>query len=193
MLKVESSELPRPPEQAGREAELPRPIVPLPVENFMFTLCLGPRITEKSVFSLIYLEGAFRIVGGRYPFWSEDLQRQRRLPDVNTGVLGPNGRISTGGAVQAAKLIHLVQPPQEAKRMHIEGTVHLHAFIGKDGRVRELRVVDGDPGLAHAALNAVRKWRYKPTLLEGNPVEVDTTISVVFTLGSLGSQLFQRT
>jgi TonB family protein len=186
MLKVESSELPRPPEQAGAEAELPRPTVPLEVENFMFTLSMGPRIAERSVFSFVYLDGAFRIVGGTYPFWNEDLQRQRRSLDVNTGALGPNGRIFTGGTVQAAKLIHLVQPeyPREAKRMLIQGTVHLHAIIGKDGRVSELRVIDGDPDLAHAAMNAVRRWRYKPTLLEGNPVEVDTTISVVFTLGS---------
>jgi periplasmic protein TonB len=65
----------------------------------------------------------------------------------------------------------------------MQGTVHLHAVIGKDGRVKDIRVIDGDFDLAQAAVRAVRQWRYAPTLLNGQPVEVDTTISVVFSLG----------
>ncbi|HUJ30254.1 MAG TPA: energy transducer TonB [Candidatus Acidoferrum sp.] len=94
-------------------------------------------------------------------------------------------RIRVGGNVQQAALIHQVLPvyPQIAKTAHISGTVILHAIISKDGTVQELQYVSGPPLLMRAAMDAVRQWRYKPTLLNTEPVEVDTTISVVFTLG----------
>lgn len=93
--------------------------------------------------------------------------------------------IRVGGNVQAARIIHQVQPsyPAIAKTAHITGTVVLHAVIGKDGSVEELQYVSGPAALMRNAMDAVRQWRYQPTLLDGNPVEVDTTISVVFTLG----------
>ena len=94
-------------------------------------------------------------------------------------------RIRVGGNVQAASLIHQVMPqyPQIAKTAHIQGTVILHAIISKEGTVQELQYISGPPLLMRSAMDAVREWRYKPTLLNGEPVEVDTTISVVFTLG----------
>jgi periplasmic protein TonB len=94
-------------------------------------------------------------------------------------------RIRVGGQVQQANLIHQVMPqyPQIAKTAHISGTVMLHAIIGKDGTVQNLTYESGPPLLMRAAMDAVRQWRYRPTLLNGEPVEVDTTISVVFTLG----------
>jgi periplasmic protein TonB len=94
-------------------------------------------------------------------------------------------RIRIGGNVQAAKMERQVQPtyPQIAKSAHIQGTVILHAIIAKDGSVQELTYVSGPPLLMRAAMDAVRQWRYQPTLLNGDPVEVDTTISVIFTLG----------
>jgi periplasmic protein TonB len=94
-------------------------------------------------------------------------------------------RIRVGGQVQQASLVHQVLPqyPQIAKTAHISGTVILHAIIAKDGTVQELQYISGPPLLMRAAMDAVRQWRYKPTLLNGDPVEVDTTISVVFTLG----------
>jgi len=58
----------------------------------------------------------------------------------------------------------------------------LHAIISKDGTIKELEVVSGHPLLQQAALDAVRQWRYQPTLLNGEPVEVDTTIDVIFSL-----------
>jgi protein TonB len=90
-----------------------------------------------------------------------------------------------GGNVQSAALVRQVQPiyPQIARTAHISGTVVLHAIIAKDGTIQELQYVSGPPLLMRAAMDAVREWRYKPTLLNGEPVEVDTTISVVFTLG----------
>ena len=94
-------------------------------------------------------------------------------------------RIRVGGNVEQAALVHQVMPqyPQIAKTAHISGTVILHAIIAKDGTVQELQYISGPPLLMRAAMDAVHQWRYKPTLLNGDPVEVDTTISVVFTLG----------
>lgn len=109
-----------------------------------------------------------------------------------TGASGPppppkpaQQRIRVGGNVQAAKMLRQVQPtyPQIAKTAHVQGTVILHAVIAKDGSVSELQYVSGPPLLMRNAMDAVREWKYQPTLLNGEPVEVDTTISVIFTLG----------
>jgi protein TonB len=93
-------------------------------------------------------------------------------------------RIRQGGAVQAAKLVNRVQPqyPPLARQTRISGTVRLHALISKDGSVQQLEVISGHPLLVQAALDAVRQWRYQPTTLNGEPVEVDTTIDVIFSL-----------
>ena len=95
-------------------------------------------------------------------------------------------RIRVGGQVQTAKLINKVQPvyPPLAKQARIQGTVRLQAIIAKDGSVVELQVLSGHPLLQQAALDAVRQWRYQPTLLNQEPVEVVTTIDVIFTLSS---------
>lgn len=109
-----------------------------------------------------------------------------------TNVAGPppppkpaQQRIRVGGNVQAAKMVRQVQPtyPQIAKTAHVQGTVILHAVIAKDGTVQELNYISGPPLLMKSAMDAVREWKYQPTLLNGDPVEVDTTISVIFTLG----------
>jgi periplasmic protein TonB len=94
-------------------------------------------------------------------------------------------RIRVGGNVQAAKLIRQPLPvyPQIAKTAHIQGTVVLHAIIDKDGSVVEVQYVSGPPLLMRSAMDAVKQWRYQPTTLNGEAVQVDTTISVVFTLG----------
>jgi protein TonB len=89
-----------------------------------------------------------------------------------------------GEAVQEAMLVNRVVPvyPQPALQMRIEGTVMLRAVIGRDGTVQSLEVLSGHPMLAKAAVIAVREWRYRPTLLRGEPVEVETFITVIFTL-----------
>jgi len=81
-------------------------------------------------------------------------------------------------------IINRVQPmyPPLARQTRISGTVRLHAIIGKDGSVQQLEVISGHPLLVQSALDAVRQWRYRPTLLNGEPVEVDTTIDVIFSL-----------
>jgi protein TonB len=93
-------------------------------------------------------------------------------------------RIRVGGNVQSASLVKQTRPvyPPLAKQARISGTVKLSAVISKDGTIQELTVVSGHPLLAPAALEAVKQWVYKPTLLNGEPVEVSTTIDVNFTL-----------
>jgi periplasmic protein TonB len=94
------------------------------------------------------------------------------------------GPLRVGGNVQAARLVNKVTPiyPPLARQTRISGIVRLHAIISKDGAIKELEVVSGHPLLQQAALDAVRQWRYQPTLLNGDPVEVDTTIDVIFSL-----------
>jgi protein TonB len=93
-------------------------------------------------------------------------------------------RIRQGGSVQAALLVNKVQPvyPPLARQTRISGTVRLHAIISKSGSVESLEVLSGHPLLVRAAMDAVQQWKYKPTLLNGEPVEVDTTIDVIFSL-----------
>ncbi|MBZ5502131.1 MAG: energy transducer TonB [Acidobacteriia bacterium] len=89
-------------------------------------------------------------------------------------------KISKG--VMDALLIHRVQPeyPLAARVMRLSGTVNLRAIIGTDGAVRELQVLSGNALLVNAALAAVRQWRYQPTRLSSQPVEVETHITVTF-------------
>jgi len=91
-------------------------------------------------------------------------------------------RVSSG--VAAGNLIQKVQPqyPAIAKTARIQGTVVLEATISKSGSIEGLKAVSGPPMLYQAAIDAVRQWRYKPYMLNGEPVEVGTTVNVVFTL-----------
>jgi protein TonB len=74
--------------------------------------------------------------------------------------------------------------PQDAKDAHVSGTVVLQATIGSDGRIHDLRVVSAPwPSLAASSLWAVLHWEYKPYMLNGEPVEVQTTVNVIYTLG----------
>ncbi len=93
-------------------------------------------------------------------------------------------RIRVGGNVQKAMQLFTPSPvyPPLAKQARIQGVVKLNAVISKEGNIEQLTVVSGHPLLIPAALEAVKKWRYKPTLLNGEPVEVITQIDVNFTL-----------
>jgi protein TonB len=97
----------------------------------------------------------------------------------------PSKPIPVGGDVQMAKLLRKVMPlyPPLARSARISGVVHLIGIIAKDGTIQNLQLVSGHPLLARAALEAVQQWVYKPTLLNGMPVEVIAPIEVSFTLG----------
>jgi protein TonB len=83
-----------------------------------------------------------------------------------------------------AMLIHRVEPiyPFLPKQIRREGRVELRAIIGTDGTIQSLQVVSGDPMFLNSAIEAVQQWRYRPTILNGQPVEIDTYIAVVYTM-----------
>ncbi|HEU0368684.1 MAG TPA: M56 family metallopeptidase, partial [Candidatus Acidoferrum sp.] len=103
-----------------------------------------------------------------------------------SGATGKPSRIRVGGDLEAPNLITKVQPvyPESARSAGVSGTVILHAIISQDGKPLSLRVMNSqvDPDLARSAVEAVSQWRYTPTLLNGEPIEVDTSIMVNFSL-----------
>lgn len=133
--------------------------------------------TFRRLFAFVYVDGGFRfLVVPKFEQVVKSESKEREEEDAK--------RVVIGGNVQAARLINRVQPtyPTIAREEHLSGTVKLHAVIAKDGRVRSLRVLTGRCSLARASVDAVRQWRYQPTLLNGYPVEVDTEIDVIFSL-----------
>jgi TonB family protein len=122
--------------------------------------------------TFVHEDGAFRFLGfGAWPFWvRED---------------GSEGRAPKGGSFsQPPILITQVSPiyPLSARASRIEGVVVVHVLIDKEGRVKKADVVDGDPLLTQAALDAVRQWRFKPSTLGGAPAEAEVTVDVNFKL-----------
>jgi TonB family protein len=103
---------------------------------------------------------------------------------IATGAQQPNGPVRISNGVMAGQIVSRVNPvyPQEAKEKGIQGAVVLHAIIGTDGTVQELTVISGPPELQASAIEAVKQWVYKPYLLNGDPKEVETTITVNFAL-----------
>ena len=99
-------------------------------------------------------------------------------------VAGAPQRIRVGANVQRANLIEQPVPvyPPAAKAARIQGLVRFTVIIGKDGHVKNIQLVSGPPELVQAAQDAVKNWVYRPTLLNGNPIEVVTTVDVNFTL-----------
>jgi TonB family protein len=134
--------------------------------------------------SFAYVNGGFRFVippkleGSVFPppIRKTTTEHSENSKEIN--------RVVVGGNVQAARLITKVQPqyPEIAKRERLQGKVRLHAIIGKDGSLKHIYVLSGYCSLAEASLDAIQKWRYSPTILMGNPVEVDTQIEVNFQL-----------
>jgi protein TonB len=111
------------------------------------------------------------------------------LNGVASSVLGPPvshpNTIRLGGNIVEGLLIHRITPPYPkiAVVTHTQGSVVLQALIGRDGSIQNLHVVSGHPLLIKAAVDAVKQWRYRPYLLNNEPVEVETQITVNFTLG----------
>ncbi len=105
------------------------------------------------------------------------------VPTAVPKVAAPT-RVRVSQGVSQGLLVHKVTPqyPPLAKQARIQGVVVLQALIGKDGTITGLHVVSGHPMLTNAALEAVKEWKYKPYYLNGEPVEVETTINVNFSL-----------
>ncbi len=137
----------------------------------------------QRVFAFAHVDGTFRLI------LLADLSKPIAAagsPATNpsTKPLSSEDRLTLGASVTAARLVCRVQPyyPEEARRQRISGTVRFHAIIGKDGSIKQLEVLTGAPQLVTAAQWAVSQWRYHPTLVNGEPVEVDTTIDVIYSL-----------
>lgn len=142
------------------------------------------------LWAFAYVDGGFRYLGNllsgawfRYNARSSpgrDLKSSAVRVDNSTGKL-----IRVAGEVQSAKLIRSDPPiyPPQAMSSHMQGSVILHGLIAKDGSLQEIELVEGQCLLAQAAIEAVRHWKYKPTLFNGQPTEVETSITVIFTLG----------
>jgi protein TonB len=94
-------------------------------------------------------------------------------------------KVSISGGVMVGMLLQKTTPvyPPIAKAARQQGTVVLQATISKTGSIENLRVISGPAMLQQAALDAVKTWRYRPYLLDGEPTEVETTVNVVFSLG----------
>jgi periplasmic protein TonB len=107
---------------------------------------------------------------------------QEKQPAAPQAQLPKRVRVSSG--VAAGLLMVKGNPayPEKARQDHIQGVVVLHAIIDKNGDVASLDVVSGNPVLAKAAIKAVKKWKYLSYLINGQPVEVETTVQVNFTL-----------
>jgi len=115
----------------------------------------------------VYVDGGFRYVHTRV--WEQ----------LSTA---PPVRMRLGRDAVKANLIQRVDPiyPDEAKAARLEGDVILHIVLATDGTVKDLDLLKGDPILGKATLDAVKQWRYRPTLLNGKAVEVDSTVLVIF-------------
>lgn len=112
------------------------------------------------------------------------------IGDRNVGLRSPQPietharpQIVHVGAINPAMLIHRVEPvyPTLARQTHRDGRVELRAIIGTDGSIQSLQIVVSDPLFNQSAMEAVGQWRYKPTILNGQPVEIDTYITVIYT------------
>ena len=113
------------------------------------------------------------------------------IPDARSNVPPPPDEHHVARAsivrmtqLDPAMLIRRVEPvyPALPKQIHKEGRVELRAIIATDGTIQSLEIVGGDPMFFQSALDAVSQWRYRPTILNGQPVEIDTHITVIYTM-----------
>lgn len=127
--------------------------------------------------------------GGDVPGEVQWIDQGRTLAPVEPPHIAPSAQqekrpLKISEPILEAQLISRIEPqyPRIAIQTRTQGTVQLHAIISRDGRITSLDVISGHPFLVKAALDAVRQWRYRPTMLNGEPVEVETSITVIFRL-----------
>lgn len=140
-----------------------------------------------------YLPREIKFFEGKKQILSADVQtiegiaaNDPALTPTATAVFPKVEKVGISAGIAVGMLVKKQVPiyPQDAKDARVSGTVVLQAIIGRDGRIYDLRVVSAPwPSLAASSLWAVMRWEYKPYLLNGEPVEVETTINVIFTLG----------
>lgn len=168
---------PKVPQQAASRASADAPSLPDPMApprqippNIAMIHDAGPAPT--SVVGGLDIGGIPGGVGDAFHSQPRVVHAEAKLP------------VRLPSALAAGLLIRKVVPPYPAlaKATRTEGTVVLSATIAKDGTIANLRVVSGPAMLQEAALDAVSQWRYRPYLLNGDPVAVETTVNVVFTL-----------
>jgi TonB family protein len=152
--------------------------------NDFWRAVLQQRRTPVPLFSASY-----RVGRGSWHALAQFFQIDGRFGIVDnqtfTGLSGvPPLRLRVGGNVMVEKLLNQVNPryPEAAKQGRIQGTVRLSVVVGTDGAIKELEVVSGPKDLIEVSVEAVKQWRYRVTKLNGVPVEVLTTIDIVFTL-----------
>jgi periplasmic protein TonB len=187
----------RPPAAAGSSATTvhapvstltPRAIsIPNPTHQTQESTPTPPQVPVPSTSGVVGGVPGGLVGGAPIGVLSEVLGSTRSVPvPARTPDAVPLKRIRVAARVVEANLIHDVTPqyPPEAGRARIEGTVVLLATIGADGCVKDVRVESGLPILAQAAINAVRQWRYKPYMIDGEPVEVDSRITINFNLSA---------
>ncbi len=135
---------------------------------------LSPNLADPNTF-------ASNVPAGQTSAQISDLLNFRRDTTPRSASL-PAKRWRVSGGVEQGLLIQEVKPvyPPLARQAGVQGEVILQAVIGKDGRIQNLRVVSGNPLLVKAAWDSVIQWRYRPYLLDGEPVEVETQITVNF-------------
>ena len=187
------------------------PITPRPVLSASSTPASQPRFTPRVLNPFTFVAPAARPKVSNFttnPSAAPDLNTGLNSGDANAvdlpaGVIGarpdatapapaehvptskpPAGPIRIGGTVAEANLIHKVVPPypQLAKSTRVQGAVEFRAVISKEGNIEDLQLIHGHPLLVKSAKEAVLQWKYRPTLLNGAPVEVITDILVNFTL-----------
>jgi periplasmic protein TonB len=173
---------PPPPPPAAAVKEVVRPRIVQPEKMVAPTVIPKKVVIEKDAAPDVGagVAGGVGVIGGTGPLGG--IIGGAPPPPPKPVITGP---VRVGGNVMAAKAINRPSPeyPAIAKAAHVQGTIVLHAIISKDGTVQDLQYVSGPPLLMKAAMDAVKQWRYQPTELNGEPVEVDTTIQVIFTLG----------
>jgi TonB family protein len=156
----------------GDQPSTMHPVVDLPLTRFGFQIRLDgkPGVSWEETF--VYEQGAFRFLGkGAWPFWTRE-----EKPDSGTA---KDGYFLHNGAP-----IYQVPPeyPLAARAEHLEGIVVFRAIIDKEGKVKKLEILQGNPLLVDAAKDAAKQWRYTPTTLGGNPIEAETNITITFQL-----------
>jgi TonB family protein len=128
----------------------------------------------------IYLKASVDSVDGITATADELTPPKEAQPDATPNRVPVSSGLATGLLVREIKPVY----PPDAESARVQGTVRLRAVIGEDGRVHDLSPIDGpSPSLILSAMVAVSQWQYRPYMLNGAPVEVETTVNVVYQLG----------